>query len=140
MIALQHITKEFCHKGRVTSALRDVSLTVVRGGVTGVIGESGAGKSTLIRCVNLPERPTAGKVVVDGQDLMRLPSRELLKVRRGRSRPPQSERAHVQPLPLARACSPFLSPFCPKCARNGTDGKPALRVCRFAPAKFSIFN
>jgi D-methionine transport system ATP-binding protein len=82
MIALQHITKEFRRNGRVTSALRDVSLTVSRGGVTGVIGESGAGKSTLIRCVNLLERPTAGKVIIDGQELMQLPAGDLLKVRR----------------------------------------------------------
>jgi D-methionine transport system ATP-binding protein len=82
MIELRHITKEFKHKGKVTRALSDVSLTIHKGGITGVIGESGAGKSTLIRCVNLLERPTAGEVIVDGQDLMRLPPADLLRMRR----------------------------------------------------------
>ncbi|MDR2847835.1 MAG: ATP-binding cassette domain-containing protein, partial [Bacteroidales bacterium] len=57
MIDLRHITKEFRHKGKVTTALSDVSLFVPAGKIMGVIGESGAGKSTLIRCVNLLERP-----------------------------------------------------------------------------------
>jgi D-methionine transport system ATP-binding protein len=82
MIELRHITKEFRQGGRVTRALSDVSLTVKQGNITGVIGESGAGKSTLIRCVNLLEHPTEGEVIVDGQNLMRLSSRELLRVRR----------------------------------------------------------
>jgi D-methionine transport system ATP-binding protein len=82
MIELKHITKEFRHKGKVTTALSDVSLSVPAGAVMGVIGESGAGKSTLIRCVNLLERPTAGDVIVDGENLMLLPPAGLLKVRR----------------------------------------------------------
>ncbi|MDR2811231.1 MAG: ATP-binding cassette domain-containing protein, partial [Tannerellaceae bacterium] len=66
MIDLQHITKEFRQKDRVTVALRDVSLHVPEGKIVGVVGESGAGKSTLIRCVNLLERPTRGEVIVNG--------------------------------------------------------------------------
>ena len=38
----------------------------------GVIGRSGAGKSTLVRCINLLERPTSGKVVVAGQEITAL--------------------------------------------------------------------
>ena len=49
--------------------LRDIDQRVERGEVVCVIGPSGSGKSTLLRCVNLLEEPTAGKVVVDGQEL-----------------------------------------------------------------------
>jgi D-methionine transport system ATP-binding protein len=57
--------------GRVV-ALGGVSLHVPAGAIFGILGESGAGKSTLIRCVNLLERPTAGGVCVDGQELTAL--------------------------------------------------------------------
>ncbi|OAV73492.1 Methionine import ATP-binding protein MetN [Bacteroidales bacterium Barb6] len=82
MIALRNITKEFGSRGRVMTALSDVSLHVAAGRIMGVIGESGAGKSTLIRCVNLLERPTRGEVIVDGVNLMQLSPSELAKVRR----------------------------------------------------------
>lgn len=82
MITLDHVSKVF-HKGKsVVAALSDVSFRVEPGEIFGVIGSSGAGKSTLIRCINLLERPTAGKVIVDGMDLMRLTPRELTLARR----------------------------------------------------------
>ena len=46
-----------------------------------MIGYSGAGKSTLIRCVNLLERPTAGKVVIDNVDITTLSLHELRQTR-----------------------------------------------------------
>lgn len=82
MIELRNITKQFHQKTRTVTALSGVSLIVPEGKIFGVIGSSGAGKSTLIRCVNLLEKPTSGDVIVDGQDLMNLSSRELAKARR----------------------------------------------------------
>lgn len=82
MIELSNITKIFQQKGRAVTALDDVTLKVPAGQIYGVIGASGAGKSTLIRCVNLLERPTKGKVLVDGQDLMRLSEAQLTRARR----------------------------------------------------------
>ncbi|MFI0419548.1 amino acid ABC transporter ATP-binding protein [Spongiactinospora sp. 9N601] len=49
--------------------LRGIDFTVESGQVVCVIGPSGSGKSTLLRCVNLLERPTSGKVFVDGVEL-----------------------------------------------------------------------
>ncbi|SDN23253.1 amino acid ABC transporter ATP-binding protein [Allokutzneria albata] len=49
--------------------LKGIDLTVKRGEVVCIIGPSGSGKSTMLRCVNLLEEPTAGKVVVDGVEL-----------------------------------------------------------------------
>jgi len=82
MIELKNITKQFHQKDREITALSNVSLTVPRGKIFGVIGASGAGKSTLIRCVNLLERPTAGEVIVDGVDLIKLSPSQLAKERR----------------------------------------------------------
>jgi len=82
MIQLKNITKQFHLKKRAITALSDVSLTVPKGKIFGVIGASGAGKSTLIRCVNLLEKPTSGEVIVDGVNLIGLSAAQLAKERR----------------------------------------------------------
>ena len=82
MIKLENITKVFQQGSRTIQALSGVSLHVPAGQIYGVIGSSGAGKSTLIRCVNLLERPTSGRVLVDGQDLTALSSGQLTLARR----------------------------------------------------------
>ena len=82
MIELKHLTKTYTAAGKEIHALEDVSLTIRDGEIFGIIGLSGAGKSTLVRCINLLETPTAGQVLVDGQDLTRMPRRELLLLRR----------------------------------------------------------
>jgi D-methionine transport system ATP-binding protein len=83
MIRLEHLSKTYNQGGRQVDALRDVSLHVRPGEIFGVLGQSGAGKSTLIRCVNLLERPTDGKVIVDGQDLLALSAADLRQARQG---------------------------------------------------------
>lgn len=81
MIQLEHLSKTFPGKDSV-HALRDVSLTVRKGEIYGVIGYSGAGKSTLIRCINLLERPDEGTVRVDGVELTALGACALNRERR----------------------------------------------------------
>lgn len=82
MIELQQVSKTFHKKNGSVTALDNVSFTVGKGNIFGVIGASGAGKSTLIRCVNLLERPGSGKVIVDGKNLPDLSSSELARSRR----------------------------------------------------------
>lgn len=82
MIKLQHLYKTFETHGQPLTVLNDISLTVDKGQILGVIGASGAGKSTLIRCVNLLERPTSGSVEVDGIDLTTLNEKDLITARR----------------------------------------------------------
>ncbi|BBC37939.1 Methionine import ATP-binding protein MetN [Streptomyces graminofaciens] len=89
MITTTGLTKVYRSRGREVTALDGVDLHVREGEVYGVIGQSGAGKSSLIRCVNLLERPTAGTVTVDGQDLTALAGRGPRagkELRRARSR------------------------------------------------------
>ena len=63
-------------------ALRDVSLDIEDGSIFGVIGRSGAGKSTLIRCVNMLERPTSGRVFINDTEITALSDIELRAARR----------------------------------------------------------
>ncbi len=82
MIELTHISKDFGTDQRKVHAVRDVSLSIEKGEIFGIIGFSGAGKSTLVRCINLLERPTAGTVTVDGREMTALSSKELRQARK----------------------------------------------------------
>ncbi|SDB19405.1 D-methionine transport system ATP-binding protein [Ruminococcaceae bacterium FB2012] len=82
MIELKSISKTFKTKKGSFTALRDIDLTVNDGEIFGIIGLSGAGKSTLVRCINYLEKPTSGKVIIDGRELGSLKKKELLELRR----------------------------------------------------------
>lgn len=69
MIQFQNITKAFAQKQHELLALDDITLTIRRGEIFGLIGHSGAGKSTLIRLINALELPTSGRVFINGHDL-----------------------------------------------------------------------
>ncbi|HRI18900.1 MAG TPA: ATP-binding cassette domain-containing protein [Burkholderiaceae bacterium] len=56
--------------------LKGVSVAADAGEVIAVIGASGSGKSTLLRCINLLEQPDAGRIVLDGEELALVPSRD----------------------------------------------------------------
>ena len=82
MIELTHISKDFGKDQQQVHALRDVSLSIDKAEIFGIIGFSGAGKSTLLRCINLLERPARGTVTVDGKELTALSARELRGTRK----------------------------------------------------------
>ena len=82
MIRVDHLSKTFTLKDSTVNALKNVSFTIDKGDIYGIIGLSGAGKSTLVRCLNFLERPTDGKVTVAGQDLAALTEKELRLARR----------------------------------------------------------
>ena len=65
IIELSHLEKTFGDN----EVLKDISLRVNRGEVVSVIGSSGSGKSTMLRCINLLETPTGGKILFDGVDI-----------------------------------------------------------------------
>ncbi len=82
MIEIRNLTKTFELSKRTVEALKNVSLTVNDGDIYGIIGMSGAGKSTLVRCINMLERPTEGKVIIDSVDIGALSAKELRAARR----------------------------------------------------------
>ena len=67
-----------------TVAVRDVSFSVARGETFVVMGLSGSGKSTLIRCLSRLIDPTAGEVLLNGEDLLAMNDDQLRDVRRGK--------------------------------------------------------
>ncbi|WP_419962013.1 methionine ABC transporter ATP-binding protein [Psychrobacillus sp. BM2] len=81
MIVLENVSKEFNSKSGTVKAVKQVNIQVKKGEIHGVIGYSGAGKSTLIRCVNLLEQPTKGKVFINGVELTSLPLPKLRQTR-----------------------------------------------------------
>ena len=65
LISIQHIRKEYPN----ITPLKDCNAEIEKGEVISIIGPSGTGKSTLLRCINMLERPTSGKVFIDGEDI-----------------------------------------------------------------------
>ena len=82
LIDIQNLTKVFADGSARVVALEDVSLRVENGEVFGIIGMSGAGKSTLLRCLSVLEKPTRGRVLLDGEDLAALSGAALRRARR----------------------------------------------------------
>lgn len=82
MIELQNISVRFHQKDKVIQAVEDVDLFIEKGDVYGIVGYSGAGKSTLVRVMNLLQKPTEGKVIINQTDLGKLSAKELRKERK----------------------------------------------------------
>lgn len=81
MIQVENLCKRFETKGGTVEAAKNISFSIEKGEIFGIIGLSGAGKSTLVRCLNLLERPTSGTVKVNGKNLTELSEKELRKER-----------------------------------------------------------
>lgn len=69
IINLEHIAITFYQKKREIEAVKDVSITIDKGEIYGIVGYSGAGKSTLVRTINLLQTPTSGKITI-GDDVI----------------------------------------------------------------------
>lgn len=82
LIRFENVTKKFRVKDCDMVAVDNVNLEIKRGEIFGIIGFSGAGKSTLVRCINLLERPTEGKVFINGQEITDLKNKELRQQRK----------------------------------------------------------
>ncbi|WP_223639808.1 methionine ABC transporter ATP-binding protein [Planococcus sp. 4-30] len=82
MIQFEGVAKTYQSGKQEIHALNGIDLTVETGEIFGVIGFSGAGKSSLIRTVNLLERPSAGRVLIQGKDISTLSSKEIRTTRK----------------------------------------------------------
>ena len=107
IVELRGLSKTFGSGAEQVAALQDVSVQVEAGEIFGIIGLSGAGKSTLVRCINLLERPDAGKVLFHGEDLMAMSTRRLRQVRRKISMIFQSFNLLEQRTALDNICFPL---------------------------------
>ncbi|HAA07710.1 MAG TPA: methionine ABC transporter ATP-binding protein [Acinetobacter schindleri] len=81
MIEFKDISKQYELKGQTLHALNRINLQIPTGSIFGIIGYSGAGKSTLIRLINLLERPTSGRVIINGTVFTALDAKSLRQER-----------------------------------------------------------
>ena len=81
IIRVENISKTFQANNGQVEAVKNISFSIEKGDIFGIIGLSGAGKSTLVRCLNLLEKPSEGNIYIDGKNLMKLSSKELRKQR-----------------------------------------------------------
>ena len=77
IIEVTDLCKSFQTKDGRVDAAQNISFSVEKGEIFGIIGLSGAGKSTLVRCLNLLERPDSGDVRVNGKSLLTMTPKEL---------------------------------------------------------------
>ena len=107
IIQIQNLTKTFGSGETAVHALEDINLDIQQGEIFGIIGLSGAGKSTLVRCINLLERPTSGRVMIDGQDMTNLSGKALRLARRNVTMIFQSFNLLMQRTCLKNVCFPM---------------------------------
>jgi putative ABC transport system ATP-binding protein len=81
IIRAHGLTKTYGQGASQTQALRGVDLEIARGGLTCIVGPSGHGKSTLMHLLGGLDRPTSGRVELDGQDMFTLRDSELAALR-----------------------------------------------------------
>lgn len=82
MIDIRNLNKVYESENTTVQALKDVSISVKKGEIYGIIGLSGAGKSSLLRCINLLEKPTSGEIIINGKDMIKLNSEDLRNARK----------------------------------------------------------
>ncbi|MGI5923211.1 MAG: ABC transporter ATP-binding protein [Lentisphaeria bacterium] len=81
-VEIRHLAKVFKHAGGDVQLFRDLSFDVPAGGSVALVGPSGSGKTTLLRLIAALERPDAGSIVVNGQDVVALSGEDARRFRR----------------------------------------------------------
>ena len=81
VVVLERVVKVYSSGKAKTYGLRGVDLTVYRGEFIAIMGPSGSGKSTLLNIIGLLDRPTRGRVFIDGVDVLKLREKELAYLR-----------------------------------------------------------
>ncbi len=82
ILKVEHLTKKYDVYGEETIAVNDVSFTVEKGEFVAITGTSGSGKSTLLHLIGAVDRPTSGRVFVDGLDVYAQKAKDLAAYRR----------------------------------------------------------
>ena len=82
IIELQNIKKIYKMDGVKTPALRGVNLKIKKEEFIAIMGPSGSGKSTLLHIIGCLDRPTKGKVFINGRDTLKLDENQIARIRR----------------------------------------------------------
>ncbi|RLF43003.1 MAG: ABC transporter ATP-binding protein [Thermoplasmata archaeon] len=81
IIEFQHVTKIYSGYDSKVIALNDVSLRIFSGEFIAITGPSGSGKSTLLHCMGLLDRPTSGKIFIEGKDTSEITGKDVALLR-----------------------------------------------------------
>ncbi len=84
VVTVERVTKEYALGRTIVKALRGISLEIQRGEFLCIAGPSGSGKTTLLNLIGCLDKPTSGRIVIEGQDVSKLSPKELAWVRRRR--------------------------------------------------------
>src|SRR5512137_2248992 len=84
LIRIEGVTRTYRIDGREVPALRGIDLTVTQGELVSLRGRSGSGKTTLLNCIGGLDRPTSGKVWIEGREVTQLSEQEAVNLRRQR--------------------------------------------------------
>lgn len=79
MITFSNVSKQY---SRESAALHDVTIKIPTGDFVSIVGQSGAGKSTMLKLISAEERPTQGKIVIDGWDITKIKKWQVPHLRR----------------------------------------------------------
>ena len=82
ILRAEHLTKTYGKDENIVAALDDVSLSIEKGEFVAIIGASGSGKSTLLHMLGGVDRPTSGRVLIDGKDIFKQTDEQLSIFRR----------------------------------------------------------
>jgi D-methionine transport system ATP-binding protein len=118
MIEVKGLSKTFTTETGTHEVLGNIDLRVTDGQVYGIIGPSGAGKSTLVRCINLLERPTSGRVIIDGVDVTHFSDEQVRRLRLGIGMIFQDFNLFAQRTVLENVTFPLEIVHVPKVARE----------------------
>ena len=82
ILRVENLKKTYCKGNTLVKAIDDVSFTVEKGEFVAIVGASGSGKSTLLHLLGGVDRPTSGKIIIDGEDIYKLNETNLAIFRR----------------------------------------------------------
>jgi putative ABC transport system ATP-binding protein len=84
ILAATNVSKIYEKKGQTINALSEIDLKIQKGDYLSLQGPSGSGKTTLLNILGCLDKPTSGKVIIDGKDVTKIKENELYKIRSGK--------------------------------------------------------
>ena len=84
VLVAKNLKKIYGSRGHNYTALHDINMEIKQGEFVGIMGPSGAGKTTLLNIISTIDKPTAGAVLIDGQDIVRMKENQLSDFRRSK--------------------------------------------------------